>query len=288
MLPFKSCTDNQYKKILSNGSTVCVDCSMCPMGLGPSVECGSTISEATKIQCEICRTGSFSPYNDYEQCQPCSVCSEDQVSKPCTSSSDTICEKKCISKGKYYEKSSDDCKDCTWCCGDGNDKVIDECLKKGMPLQKSCTIHRKKLCKPPPIATTARPSTALPTTLPLTTRTIQPTAKNTTEDNNYWHLTEPTKRKPSNHFQRSNDNSSSVNSTPTTELQVLIGVCSGLASLLIVAALVWLLMKCHKQCGICTSFSKESQRKLQIIYTKLAGDEDSIIAYYKGKWNIFF
>ncbi|XP_031560107.1 uncharacterized protein LOC116296251 [Actinia tenebrosa] len=288
-LPLKTCTEDQYKRILHNGSFVCIDCFMCPTGLGPSVECGSTISPDTKLECKKCEVGvSFSPSNDYEQCQLCSVCSEDQVSKPCTPDSDTICEKRCMSKDKYYEKSSDDCQDCSWCCEDGNDVKIDECSNKGMPAQKSCTVHRKKLCKPPPTA--GRSTTALPMTLPLTATTIQwqPTSKKTSEYNEHWHSREPTKGKPSNHskFEHSNINnsSSSNNSASTIEMQVLLGVCSGLVILFIVAVLVCLYMKYHKQCGICTKVSKKSQRKLEVVYTKvLKEEEDSTIASYKGK-----
>ena len=43
---------------------------------------------------------------------------------------------------------TDDCQPCSWCCGDKDDGIADECVSKGMPTYKRCTVQREVECTP--------------------------------------------------------------------------------------------------------------------------------------------
>jgi hypothetical protein len=230
------------------------------------------IKVGTIIECKICASGvNFSSSYDYEQCQSCGICSKDQVTKPCTTERNTICEKKCVSKENYYEKSSDDCKPCSWCCGDGEDVVIDECVQKGMPTHKRCTVHRKKKCTPP--STTQQPSTILPTTMKKsTTKAIHvpkvTSSRKSTNNSSVLQYNGSTKQK-------------FVNTSKSTEWQVFVGVSCGIG-LLAVAFLICLVIvmyqkKCHRNC----SRSLEEGQDREVIYTRKTTENSHMTA--KGK-----
>ena len=79
----------------------------------------------------------------------------------CTNTSNTICNE--CDKGYYFENASHDCQACSYCCGDGKDKVIKECTKQGMPKNRQCTIHRAQQCNPPTSDRTPTGQPAAPT-----------------------------------------------------------------------------------------------------------------------------
>ncbi|KXJ17429.1 uncharacterized protein LOC110233990 [Exaiptasia diaphana] len=144
----RGCTVNQYKRV-SGGKVTCIDCPLCPAGYGLRYQCGTTLPDHGKIKCDPCIKGvNYSIEYNHEQCKPCSAyCSDDQVTT-CTTDSKPICQPQCKSKENYYQNSSNDCQKCSRCCGDRNDVVENECIKKGMPLEQRCSIHRKKKCTP--------------------------------------------------------------------------------------------------------------------------------------------
>ena len=147
----------------TNGSTHCHDCPICPPGEGLSHDCGTEISanDVRNVKCVLCIAGkTYSADSNTNPCSACTTCSMDQVIlKKCSLTSKIECDKRCYSKGRYYEDTTRDCQECSWCCGNNKDTVKTECQEKGMPRSQSCSIHENDDCKPSP---TAKQNTTTP------------------------------------------------------------------------------------------------------------------------------
>ncbi|XP_068702771.1 tumor necrosis factor receptor superfamily member 16-like [Montipora foliosa] len=129
--PAVYCSKNQFIVDHADGSTSCEDCETCPRGQGLSHTCGLRIPSDAMVNCVPCLHGvSFSSGDDTSSCAPCSSCVEDQVVlQNCISTHDVVCDKKCYSNDKYFDTSGN-CLLCSKCCGDGEDKMVNECKAK--------------------------------------------------------------------------------------------------------------------------------------------------------------
>ncbi|XP_067041678.1 uncharacterized protein [Acropora muricata] len=156
----KLCLDNQFIVVHADGNTTCEDCGPCPPGQQHSHVCGGHIYPNASLVCELCPENTFSSHEDTSRCVPCSSCAEGQVVlHSCTKTQDVVCEKKCSGRNSYFDESGF-CLPCSKCCGDGNDKVEDECKSKlGAASENVCTFNQSRnLCDiestTPTVATT--------------------------------------------------------------------------------------------------------------------------------------
>ncbi|EDO45712.1 predicted protein [Nematostella vectensis] len=174
------CTFDQYKVFHTNGTIFCKNCPFCPEGQGVEPLCGSDITPNIKPRCVNCVEGiNFSASYDQEQCRPCYQCDNQLVSKECTVTSNRVCLNKCKPKsGMYFDILYQVCEPCSWCCGDANDVVEQDCIDQGLPPKKRCNLDGKKRCTPkvtPIPSTTATPSTAVTSSTPPTSTSMQTT-----------------------------------------------------------------------------------------------------------------
>ncbi|XP_074621470.1 uncharacterized protein LOC141879988 [Acropora palmata] len=139
----KLCLDNQFIVDHPDGSTTCEDCGPCPAGQQHSHVCGGHIYPNASLVCERCPENTFSSHEDTSRCVPCSSCAEDQVVlQRCTATQDVVCDKKCSSHDRYFDESGV-CLPCSKCCGDGRDKVENECkFKLGGALENACAFNQ--------------------------------------------------------------------------------------------------------------------------------------------------
>ncbi|XP_044176330.1 uncharacterized protein LOC114957958 isoform X3 [Acropora millepora] len=139
----KLCLDNQFIVVYADGSTRCEDCGPCPAGQQHSHVCGGHIYPNASLVCELCPENTFSSHEDTSRCVPCSSCAEDQVVlQRCTATQDVVCDKKCSSHDRYFDESGV-CLPCSKCCGDGRDKVENECkFKLGGALENACAFNQ--------------------------------------------------------------------------------------------------------------------------------------------------
>ncbi|EDO37896.1 predicted protein [Nematostella vectensis] len=156
------------------------NCPFCPEGQGVEPLCGSDITPNIKPRCVNCVEGiNFSASYDQEQCRPCYQCDNQLVSKECTVTSNRVCLNKCKPKsGMYFDILYQVCEPCSWCCGDANDVVEQDCIDQGLPPKKRCNLDGKKRCTPkvtPIPSTTATPSTAVTSSTPPTSTSMQTT-----------------------------------------------------------------------------------------------------------------
>ncbi|XP_048589275.1 uncharacterized protein LOC5517722 [Nematostella vectensis] len=172
------CTFDQYKVFHTNGTIYCKICPFCPEGQGVEPLCGSDITPNIEPRCVKCVEGiNFSGSYDQEQCRPCYQCDNQLVSKECTVTSNRVCLNKCKPKsGMYFDILYQVCEPCSWCCGDANDVVEQDCIDQGLPPKKRCNLDGKKRCTPkvtPIPSTTATPSTAVTSSTPPTSTSMQ-------------------------------------------------------------------------------------------------------------------
>ncbi|XP_015772371.1 PREDICTED: uncharacterized protein LOC107350640 isoform X2 [Acropora digitifera] len=140
--PAKKCLDNQFIVDHADGSTSCENCERCPKGQGLSHACGGHIDPNAMVICVLCSGNTFSSRYDSSSCAPCSSCAEDQVVlQKCTSTQDVVCDNKCYGHDRYFDESGV-CLPCSKCCGDGRDKVKDECKSKlGAASENLCAFN---------------------------------------------------------------------------------------------------------------------------------------------------
>ncbi|XP_067041690.1 tumor necrosis factor receptor superfamily member 16-like [Acropora muricata] len=140
--PAKKCLDNQFIVVRADGTTSCEDCGTCPKGQGLSHACGRHIDPNAMLTCILCRGNTFSSRYDSSSCAPCSSCAEGQVVlQKCTSTQDVVCDNKCYGLDRYFDESGV-CLPCSKCCGDGRDKVKDECKSKlGAASENLCAFN---------------------------------------------------------------------------------------------------------------------------------------------------
>ena len=164
------CRDDQHEVKKGNQFVSCRDCPSCAKGFELTPPCGGIINIDTKVKCKECVLGvTYSKYHGTDSCHPCTVCSSDQViESECTLTSNRECDVKCKSQHKYYaSKVKHDCQNCSWCCGTSDDDRQQECVDKGMPRNKQCSIDQAERCRPSTMSATQTPNTeTMPTSLP--------------------------------------------------------------------------------------------------------------------------
>ena len=129
----------------------CLHCEDCQPGLGwyPH-KCGDTVTFPAIIECKKCESGkTFSDTYDTSSCKLCHSCAEHEVvTKICTPSSDTKCNKTCNS-GYFFSKPQQVCKMCSYCCLDGKDEEQPLCIKQGLKaLNRYCSPRPDHACNP--------------------------------------------------------------------------------------------------------------------------------------------
>ena len=149
----------------ADGSPVCHDCPVCPAGKAPSHRCGEKISpeDLKNLHCSDCAPGkTYSSTEDTSPCHECfETCPKDQVViQNCSLTADMKCDVVKCDQGFYHDNSTGDCQECSWCCGDGRDDQKAECTERGMPKERSCSVHQTFRCHPD----TPKPPTVAPTT----------------------------------------------------------------------------------------------------------------------------
>ena len=144
------CKKDHYTVV--NGSLeYCLKCATCHHGRGLYPPCGSRIPYPPNPDCRDCPAGEFSDELDSAACHSCQKCAEhENVTAPCTSESNTICNGTCEAGYFYSEKdSTHSCKKCSYCCLDGRDEEIPECAKQGLKASKQhCHPRPDKDCSP--------------------------------------------------------------------------------------------------------------------------------------------
>ena len=91
----------------------CDPCPDCPEGLGLNIQCGSTITNGTKIECVQCKeTETYSDRYGVGSCKPCQDCGLRNVLQECTSDQNRKCGRKCP-KGYFFDGRITDCRETT-------------------------------------------------------------------------------------------------------------------------------------------------------------------------------
>ena len=91
----------------------CDPCPDCPEGLGLNIQCGSTITNGTKIECVQCKeTETYSDRYGVGSCKPCQDCGLRNVLQECTSDQNRKCGRKCP-KGYFFDGHITDCRETT-------------------------------------------------------------------------------------------------------------------------------------------------------------------------------
>lgn len=126
-----------------------MNCATCHDGRGLYPPCGSRIPYPPKPDCIACPEGKFSDELDSAPCHSCQICAEHEiVTAPCTSRSNRVCNGTCEA-GFFYSKkdSTHSCQKCAYCCSDGKDEVISECVNQGSNAsEKHCRPRPDKEC----------------------------------------------------------------------------------------------------------------------------------------------
>ena len=92
----------------SGAKKECRPCPDCPEGQGLSPQCGSQISNDTKIECKPCQVNkTYSDSHGIGSCSPCNECGLKNVLQPCTLYQNRKCGKDCP-KG-YFLNDNEDC-----------------------------------------------------------------------------------------------------------------------------------------------------------------------------------
>ncbi|XP_078358248.1 uncharacterized protein LOC144643002 [Oculina patagonica] len=86
----------------------CRPCPECPVGQGLSPQCGSQITNGTKIECKQCTANTnYSNSHGIGSCLPCNECGLKNIIQNCTAYQNRKCGKDCP-KG-YFLNNNDDC-----------------------------------------------------------------------------------------------------------------------------------------------------------------------------------
>ena len=129
----------------------CLNCAECHPGHGlyPH-KCGDTVTFPVEIECKKCESGkTFSDTYDTSSCKLCQLCAEHEVvTKKCTPSSDTKCNKTCNS-GYFFSKLLQVCQMCSYCCLDGKDEEQLQCINQGLKaVHRYCSPRPDRTCNP--------------------------------------------------------------------------------------------------------------------------------------------
>ena len=129
----------------------CLYCEECHPGRGlyPH-KCGGTVTFPVITHCKKCDSGkTFSDTYDTSSCKLCHSCAEHEVvTKNCTLSSDTKCNKTCNS-GYFFSDPQQVCKRCSYCCLDGKDEEQPQCINQGLKaFNRYCSPRPDRTCTP--------------------------------------------------------------------------------------------------------------------------------------------
>ncbi|XP_078358219.1 uncharacterized protein LOC144642967 [Oculina patagonica] len=95
---------------VSGAKPGCRPCPDCPVGQGVSPQCGSRITNETRIECKQCLANeNYSDSHGIGSCKPCNECGLKNVIQNCTASQNRKCGKDCP-KG-YFLNDNDDCQE---------------------------------------------------------------------------------------------------------------------------------------------------------------------------------
>ena len=138
--------------VSSNNTFVrCLNCLTCHAGRGLYPHCGSRIQNPPNPDCRACPAGEFSGELDSSPCHSCQRCAvREIITAPCTNQSNRICNGTCET-GYFYSKedSTHSCQKCAYCCFDGYDEPISECVNQGLKASKQhCRPRPDKDCSP--------------------------------------------------------------------------------------------------------------------------------------------
>ena len=146
------CRSGQMTVQWPNGTfKECLHCEECHPGRGlyPH-KCGDTVTFPVIIHCKKCDSGkTFSDTYDTSSCKLCHSCAEHEVvTKKCTLSSDTKCNKTCNS-GYFFSKLQQVCQTCSHCCLDGKDEEQLQCIYQGLKeFNRYCSPRPDRTCNP--------------------------------------------------------------------------------------------------------------------------------------------
>ena len=104
---------NFWKLSTSGEFKACIPCPECPEGNGLNIQCGSSITDDTKIECVQCKENvTYSNSHGVESCKPCQDCGLRNVLQECTSDQNRKCGRKCP-KGYFFDGRITDCRETT-------------------------------------------------------------------------------------------------------------------------------------------------------------------------------
>nr|XP_058957839.1 uncharacterized protein LOC131785017 [Pocillopora verrucosa] len=139
---------NFWKLSTSGEFKACIPCPECPEGNGLNIQCGSLITDDTKIECVQCKENvTYSNSHGVESCKPCQDCGLRNVLQECTSDQNRKCGRKCP-KGHYLDDNGF-CQECYFCCPSVDETGrMKKCKEIGMGEDWQCLKnHQNKLCK---------------------------------------------------------------------------------------------------------------------------------------------
>ncbi|XP_067040144.1 uncharacterized protein [Acropora muricata] len=155
------CASDQMTVQWPNGTfKQCLHCAECQPGHGLYPDkCGDIVKYPVKThECKKCESGkTFSDTYDTSGCKLCHSCAEHEVvTKKCTLSSDTKCNKTCNS-GYFFSKPQHVCKRCSYCCLDGKDEEQPQCINQGLKaFNRYCSPRPDSTCTPTQTPTESR------------------------------------------------------------------------------------------------------------------------------------
>ena len=91
----RQCRWNQIALGRPGKAVECLDCPVCPEGLGLVPQCGSVAGINATVECVQCKLGeTYSDKHDLSSCKPCTICdlNEEKIS-PCTETKNAVCGK---------------------------------------------------------------------------------------------------------------------------------------------------------------------------------------------------
>ena len=121
----------------------CVPCPECPEGQGLTPQCGSKVSNDTKIECVQCQANvSYSNSHGIESCRACQVCGLKNVIQHCSPIKNRICGTKCPQG--YFLDDNHICQECYFCCGNVSEAQRRQgCKDIGMSRDWQCEKTRQ-------------------------------------------------------------------------------------------------------------------------------------------------
>ena len=91
----RQCRWNQIALGRPGKAFECLDCAVCPEGLGLVPQCGSVAEINATVECVQCKRGeTYSDKHDLSSCKPCTICDlNEETISPCTETKNAVCGK---------------------------------------------------------------------------------------------------------------------------------------------------------------------------------------------------